>query len=185
MKKIRFFVLLITSCATVLMACNTATPENYFDRAVLNCNMMTGFGDKGLQRQLEQPSVKLVEGTKDQSVPMKRKEVIDNLVQYLDESFAKIKALKETNDSRDMLQASTALYAYTLPVYKNEYTQLAKLYDDGAPAATIAALAASIQEKYAVGFADRYNKVIEAGKPFALRHNINVKWDIHSSPENH
>ena len=162
-----------------------ATPENYFDRAVLSVNMMSGFANDGLQRQLEQPSVKLVEGTTDQTVPMKREEVVEDQIHYIEENFSKVKDLKETDDTRDILKAAVALYGYVLPVYKNEYTQLARLYDEGASPARIGTLSQSIRDKYAAGFGERYDAVITAGKPFAARHNINVKWDIKTSPDLH
>ena len=162
-----------------------ATPENYFDRAVLNCNTMSGFAGPQLHRELENPSVKLVEGTKDQTTQMKRKEVIDNQIQYLEEGFEKVKSLKETDDTRDILKTSIALYEYALPVYKNEYTQLARLYDEGASATQITTLTQSIIDKYASGFGERYNAVMTAGKPFAERHHINVQWDVRTSPDLH
>jgi len=182
MKK-RISTLLLFSTCCSLLACNMATPENYFDRAVLSCNMMAGFANDQFHRELEQPSAKLKEGTKDQTEPMKRKEVIDNQIQFVEENYAKLKDLKETDDTKDILKTSVALYEYTLPVYKNEYTQLAKLYDDGAPAQQIETLTQSILDKYAAGFEERYNAVISAGKPFAARHHINVQWDIKTSPD--
>ncbi|MEO5592980.1 MAG: hypothetical protein ABIR15_14280 [Chitinophagaceae bacterium] len=185
MKKIISYWPLIAFCVLLLAACNLATPENYFDQAVLNSNMMMGFANDGLQRQLDQPSVKLVEGTKDQSAPMKRKEIIDNQIQYLDESFVKVKNLKETDDSRDILKASIALYEYVLPVYKNDYIQLAKLYDDNAPKEQITALSKSIRDKYFTGFEERLNALTNAGKPYAERHKIPVKWGVKTSPDLH
>ena len=183
MKKTLVYYSLIALCCVQLFSCNTATPENYFDQAVLNTNMLTGFANGGFERQLEQPSVKLVEGTKDQTAPMKRKEVVDNQILFVDESFSKIKNLKETDDTRDMLKASIAVYEYVVPVYKNEYTQLAKLYDENAPKEQIDQLSKSIQDKFAVGFNERLNTLINIAKPYAARHNINVKWDIKTSPD--
>src|SRR5690242_10566717 len=121
------------ACCFVLVSCEMATPENYFDRAVLNCNLMHGFAGSGLRRQLESPSVKLAESGNGETVPMKRKEVIDSAITSLETNFEKVKKLKETDDARDILKASIALYEYVLPVYKTEYQQLAKLYDEGAP----------------------------------------------------
>jgi len=182
MKKIIFPLLLNACCCLLLAACNTAGPEKYFDEAVLNCNMMMGFAGDGLQRQLEQPSVKLVEGTKDQTAPMKRIEEIDDKINYLDECFIKIKQLKETEDTKTMLQASVALYEYVLPVYKTEYIQLAKLYDEAAPREQIEALAKTIHDKYFAGFEERFNILTNTGKPYAERHHIKVNWDIKNSP---
>jgi hypothetical protein len=183
MKRIIFNGSLLFTCCLLLLSCNTATPENYFDQAVLNTNMLMGFANDGFGRQLEQPSVKLVEGTKDQTMPMKRKEVVDNQINFLDESFTKIKKLKETDDSRDMLKASVALYEYVIPVYKNEYTQLAKLYDENAPKEQIVLFSKNIHDKYAAGFEERINTLIGIAKPYASRHNINVKWDVKTSPD--
>jgi len=175
-----------TACSFLLLAsCNNATPENYFDEAVLNTNMMMGFASDGFERQLERPSVKLVEGTKDQTAPMKRKEVVDNQIHYLDESFAKVKNLKETAETKKMLQASIAVYEYVLPVFKNEYVQLAKLYDDGASKEQIASLSKSIQDKYFPGFKERIDSLIAAGKIYAAEHQIKVNWDVKTSPDIH
>ena len=121
-----------------LVSCDTATPENYFDRAVLNCNLMHGFAGSGLRRELESPSVKLSETGNGETIPMKRKEVIGNAITSLEANFEKVKKLKETDDTRDILQASVALYEFVLPVYKTEYQQLARLYDEGAAREEIA-----------------------------------------------
>lgn len=163
------FSLLITSC--------NPSPEKYFDTAVLNSNLLVGFANEGLARQLEQPSVMLVEGTTDQTRPMKRKELIDQKVAWLEEKIKDIRALNETEDTKDIVQASRALFEYVIPVYKNEYQQLAKLYDEGAPKEEIQSYTMSIYNKHAQNFERLYNKLIAAGKPYAEKHKINVKWD--------
>ena len=112
---------LLHSFLSFSRSCDTATPENYFDRAVLNCNLMHGFAGSGLRRELESPSVKLSETGNGETIPMKRKEVIDNAITSLETNFEKVKKLKETDDTRDILRASVALYEFVLPVYKTEY----------------------------------------------------------------
>ena len=172
--------LAVISC--LISSCETATPENYFDRAVLNCNLMHGFAGPGMERQLKEPSVKLAPGGGSQTVRMTRKEVVDGQLLSIEEAYGKVKKLKETDETRGMLQASRALYDYVLPVYRNEYQQLAKLYDSGAAANEIAALQQSIQAKYAPGFQSRMDALTAAAKPFAEHHGINVKWDVRTSP---
>ena len=95
----------------------------------------------------------------------------------------KVKQLKETADSKEMIGASRALYDYVLPVYKTEYMELARLYDEGAAKESIASYAQSIQDKYYPGFAERFDKVTAAGKLYAKEHNINVQWDVQTSPQ--
>jgi hydroxylamine reductase (hybrid-cluster protein) len=167
--------------ALLLVSCDTATPQNYFDRAVLNCNLMHGFAGRGLRRKLESPSIKLSEDRKTQA-PMKRKEVIDSDTASIEAAFEKVKKLKETEDTREILQASRALYEYVLPVYKIEYQELARLYDEGAPREQIDALARTIETKYAEGFATRFDQLTAVAKPYAARHSIKVKWDVSTAP---
>ena len=181
MKKI--IILFVISVSCFFTSCNTATPENYFDAAVLNCNMMHGFATDGILRELESPSVKLVEGTKDKTEPMKRAEVIQSKIESLQPYYEKVKELKQTDETKGMLLASIGLYEYVLPVYKNEYMQLAKLYDDGAPKEQITALEQSIEQKYYPGFETLFVKLENEGKTYAAKNNINVKWDIQTSPQ--
>ncbi len=169
-------------CCSPFVACNNVTPEKYFDIAVLNCNRLHGFAGTGMQRELESPSVKMINGDKDKFAPMKRKEVIDEKIQFIEENREKLKQLNETEDTRNILQASTALYDYVLPVYKNEYRQLAALYDENAPREKIDLLAKLISDKHYPNYAQMFDKLTAAGKSFAAKHHINVQWDIQTSP---
>jgi hypothetical protein len=181
MTKIVPLFLSIFACC-LLASCGTATPQTYFEVAVLNCNLMHGFAGSGLARELESPSVKLSDTGNGATVPMKRKEIIDGKIQSLETYLERVKSLKQTDDTREMLEASVALYEYVLPVYKNEYQDLAKLYDEGAARERIDSLVSSIETKYRGGFATRFDRLTAAGKPYAERHHINVKWDISTEP---
>jgi len=173
---------LAVSCCSLFPSCDTETPETRFDVAVLNCNLMHGFAGSGLRRELESPSVKLTDTKTGASAPMKRKEVIEGKIQSLETNLGKVRNLKQSEDSREMLQASIALHEYVLPVYKNEYQQLAKLYDDGTAQEKIQSLAAAIETQYQPGFKTLFDRLTAAGKPYAERHHINVKWDVATEP---
>ncbi|MEO6723588.1 MAG: hypothetical protein ABIN67_24690 [Ferruginibacter sp.] len=176
MKYLFNIFLLCLACFT-FKSCNTATPENYFDQAVLNTNMLVGFAGSGMARELESPSVKMEEGT-GKAVPMKRKEVVNDRIKYLEESLGKIKDLKETPDTKEMLQSSLALYEYVLPVYKKEYVQLAALYDEGADKEKIQSQLQGINDKYYSKFNELMDKLINTGKSYAERHSIKVNWGV-------
>ena len=163
-------------------SCEDASPKTCFERAVLNCNLIHDFASNGLLRQLESPSVKLTDARTGASAPMKRKEVIDDKIAFIEQSLAKVRKLPQTDDNKDILQASIALHEYVLPVYRNEYQQLAKLYDDGAAKGQVEALASAITTKYGAGFQALFDRVTTAGKSYASRHDIKVVWDIRTSP---
>lgn len=156
-------------------SCQTATPEKSFDVAVLNSNMLVGFANDGFWRELESPSVKMGK-SKDEIIPMQRSEVIDAKVKFVEENLDKLKTLGQTDDNKEIVQASLALYQFVLPVYKNEYAQVAKALDGGASKETAAQEATAIHDKYAAKFESLYNALINNGKLYAEKHHIDVKW---------
>ncbi|MET0464537.1 MAG: hypothetical protein ABW007_15335 [Chitinophagaceae bacterium] len=175
MKKF-IFTAFAFSALILFSGCEDATPERYFDLAVLNSNLLVGFANDGFQRELDQPSMMLVEGTRDSARPMKRKDVVNDKIRFVEDNLAKLKDLKETTDTKDILQASIKLHEFILPVYKNEYQTLAVLYDDGAHHDTIRTAAGVIHNKYSAGFEEKYNSLISSGKDFATKHKITVNW---------
>jgi len=159
------------------MGCNSVTPEKCFDIAVLNSNMLVGFANEGQIRELESPSVKMSENGNG-TVAMSRSDLVQAKVDFVEGNLKKLKGLKETEDQKEMVQASLALHDYILPVYKTEYQQLAKLYDEGSSKESIQLQSQAIHDRYAFKFDDLYNKLIGIGKSFAERHNIKVNWGM-------
>ena len=159
-----------------LSSCNNATPENYFDEAVLNVNQITPFGGRAALDSLAHPSVKLVPGTKDQTTPMTRKEIVENQIQRVEGNLTKIKALPDNEETRDMVQTSIKLHELVLPVYKTEYRDLAKLYDEGGSQQDRLAKAQEIDTKYLADYKTLFNRLVELGKAYATKHHIKVEW---------
>jgi hypothetical protein len=164
-----------------LLSCSSNTPQQYFEKAALNCNFLNGFAGYEVKRELATPSEKLVDEKTMKMAPVTRVEMVKEKLQTVEANFAKVKSLAVTEDTREMLAASTALYEYVLPVYKNEYAQLAALYDDAAAADKIEAMEKSIIEKYQAKFLELYNRVLTTGKTFAAKHNISVR-EINTTP---
>lgn len=151
-----------------------SSPQKYFETTVLNTNMLSGFASDGMSRQLESVSSKLDAGGA--TVPMKRSEFLDTKTEYIDESLSKIKSLRQTDETKEMINASIALYEFVIPVYKSEYVQLAGLYDNNAPPEQIHSLTSNIHDKYYSKFMELYNKLISIGKIYAEKNNIKVNW---------
>lgn len=181
-KNVLHLFLSLSVAAFGLAGCDNASPQKVFDVAILNVNMMHGFAGDGLFRQLESPTVRMVNSDPNKTEPMKRKEVIDDKIMYVEEAYDKVKNLKENKENSEVLSASRAIYEYVLPVYKNEYNQLARLYDEKADRQQIESLAKSISDKYYPGFVQLHERLTTAGKAFASKNNISVNWDIRTSP---
>jgi hypothetical protein len=175
-KNIAIFII---TCLTLFSCSNT--PREYFDRAALNCNLLFGFAGYELKRDLANPSEKLVDEKTMKMAPVTRKELVEEKLERIEENYQKVRSLGNDADAADMVKASLALYEFVIPVYKNEYHQLAALYDNGSPAGKIEELEKSINEKYEAVFLRLYNAVGAAGKAYAAKHGIQV-IDVDPAP---
>ncbi len=134
-----------------------------------------------MQRDLGQPSVQIVDPKTMATATVKRKVVVDQKIAALEANLQKVNALPGNTEAEEMIRASKALYAWVLPVYKNEYRQLAALYDEGAPAEQIAAMENQIRQTYEPKFLELYNTLWTAGIAYARKHDIQVK-EVNPSP---
>ena len=175
MKKHTAIVLCFFAGLVFLTSCNSASPEKSFDVAVLNTNMLVGFANNAMARELESPSVKMGK-TKEEILPMQRAEVIDGKIKFVEENYQKLKGFNQSGDAKEIIQKSLLLHEFILPVYKNEYTQLAKLYDSSAPNEQIEKLQQSIHDQYFPRFESLYKDLINSGKVYAKAHKIEVHW---------
>jgi hypothetical protein len=169
--------LIVFVLGSLLTSCNNATPANYFDEAVLNVNLITPFGGQAALRSLAHPSVKLVPGTKDQTTPMTRKEIVEDQIQRVEGNLTKIKGLPGSEETRDMVQTSIKLHEFVLPVYKAEYRELAKLYDEGGSQQERVSKAQEIDAKFLAGYQALFHRLVELGKIYAANHKIKVEWN--------
>ena len=167
--------LIVLFACLFFTACNRPSPEKAFDVAVLNSNMLIGFANEGMERELTSPTMKMGK-TKDEFFPMKRSEVVETKTKFVEENYEKLKAFQLTDETKEIVQESLAMHELILPVYKNEYKQLARLYDEGAPKEEVEKLQQGIQEKYFPKFEVLYSKLINSGKLYAKEHHIKVNW---------
>ncbi|WP_143709018.1 hypothetical protein [[Flexibacter] sp. ATCC 35208] len=166
--------LLILAAILGLSACSNPTPENYFDTAVLNTNIINDFGSDALTKMLVAQNVKY-NGTLPNG-PNAAAKMIDGKVQYIEKTLVKVKDLKETEETKTMLKTSEALFEYVLPVYKNEYKALAKMSDDGGTQEDVLSLGKEINEKYGERFDSLFDVLTAEGKKYAAAHDIKVNW---------
>ena len=175
MKKYTTIVLCFFAGVISLTSCNSASPKENFEVAVLNSNMLVGFANNRMERELESPSIKMGKA-KDEIVTMKRSEVVDEKIKFVEENYKKLKGFGQDGDAKDIIQKSLSLHEFILPVYRSEYTQLARLYDSNAPKEEIEKLQQLIHDQYSSKFESLYNQLISSGKVYAKAHNIEVHW---------
>ncbi len=177
--KIRRYTLtgFLLFCCILFSKCSRETPQKTFNIAVLNSNSIVGFAGSGMERQLESPSVMLDEGS-NEPVTMKRSDVINSKIEFAETNLKEINGIKKTDENKEILEASQALYEFVIPVYKTEYIQLAGLYDSDSAKDRIESMSALIHDKYSFRYEELYNKLISSGKKYAENHNIKVNWGV-------
>lgn len=179
MKKL---LLLYVGLASLLITgCSNPKPEKYVSTAFINANLLHGFASRLVNDELSQPSVKLAEGKTDSYEKVTRAETINLKIGFAENALKHIKDLPVTDDSKAMLDASKALFEFVIPVYKNEYTALAKLYDSGADTAQLNELNRKIESSYGSKFLELHQKLQDAGMAYASKHDIKV-MNVQTSP---
>ncbi|RZJ58332.1 MAG: hypothetical protein EOO45_26815 [Flavobacterium sp.] len=164
---------MIFYCSVFFISC-TATPEKYFDVAVLNSNMLVGFANKSLSREMEMPTARM--SADGEILAMSRKAVIEDKIVFSKKVLSDIKGLPNSSDAVDITTSALKLYEFVIPVYEGEYMKLAEMYDSSAAAEEIRSFDDRLKDKYSGPFQLLYNDLIGKGKLYAARHKIKVNW---------
>ena len=151
--------------------------ERFFGTAILNTNTINDFATPTLAKHIND------ETTEFPDIPSSKKKGdeagkhISNNILYMEKSLDDIKSLKADSEERKVIkEKSIALYEFVIPVYKNEYTNYAKLCDTKADQAKKDELANAIEQKYGAKFEKMYTDLMETGKVFAAENKLDVSW---------
>ena len=162
---------------TLFLSACSETPDRFFDIAILNTNMINDFASADLARHINDETKEYPD------IPSSKKkgnEAVTNLnnkILYLEQSLDKVKKLSASGDEeKEIKNLSQQLYELVIPVYKNEYLAYAKLCDGKGSQAAKDELIKSIDQKYGARFEQNFNALMEKGKVYAQKHNIQVNW---------
>jgi hypothetical protein len=164
--------------ATIIVAfnsCGSETPVQYFNTAALNCNLIAGFGSRDIDQYLTyKPAVYNPQTKKSDTITFK-----ENIQKYflanVEANYNKVKALKLTGDTKQMVESSLALYAYVLPKYKTEFMAIAQMRDENKPKSEVDNAIAEFVNKYGDEFSKKYSAFLDIALAYAKKNNIDVK----------
>lgn len=159
----------------LLTACNTTTPEKYFDVSVLNANAIGRFGGKEIYEMLKETPQSYDQKTK-QMVPSSYVEYVKFKIAYAEKAYNDVLALPETEDTKPMIEASKDLFSYAVDKQKNGYLSIAAMKDAHAADSSIEQAAVKFHEQYAEAFSQKYDKLMELGKTYADKNHIKVEF---------
>jgi len=152
--------------------------DKFFATAILNTNTINDFATPTLAGHINAETKEFPDIPSSKKNGDEAGKMVENKILYMEKSLNDIKALSANSDDRKVIkEKSIALYEFVIPVYKNEYTNYAKLCDSKADETQKEALAQSIEQKYGPTFEKMYTDLMETGKTFATENNLNVDWN--------
>lgn len=165
------FVLLLT------VSCQSASPGEFFDQAVLNSNLIHDFEPRHFGKSLEQYTVVYPNHPENNPKGDEAQQVVNNKILSIEAALKKIKDLNAGDDDQKAIKENAiALFETALPVYKNEYMQYAKLCDAKSTSPGKEALLAKVEKDDLPKVDALMGSLYEKGKAYAEKHDINVKW---------
>jgi len=158
-----------------LAACNSTTPDRYFDVSVLNANAIGRFGGKEIYEMLKETPQSFDQKTK-QMVPSSYVEYVKFKIAYAEKAYKDVQELPETEETKPMLDASKDLFSYAVDKQKSGYLSIAAMKDAHAADSSIEQAAVNFHQQYAAAFSQKYDKLMEIGKAYADKHHIKVEF---------
>lgn len=151
--------------------------DKFFATAILNTNTISDFATPILAKHINDETVEFADIPSSKKNGDEALKLVKNNILYMEKSLNDIKALNANSDDRKAIkEKSVALYEFVLPVYKNEYTNYAKLCDSKTDQAKKDELSRSIEQKYGAKFEKMYTDLLNSGKAFAEENKLNVDW---------
>ncbi|WP_029274873.1 hypothetical protein [Pedobacter borealis] len=173
-QKSRFAILILI---TFFFSACSETPAHFFDITILNTNMISDFASADLARHLNDETKEYPDIPSSKKKGNEATTNLNNKILYLEQSLEKVKKLSISGDEEKEIKAlSQQLYELVIPVYKNEYLAYAKLCDSKGSQSAKDEIINSIDQKYGAHFEQNFNALMEKGKAYAKKNNIQVNW---------
>jgi hypothetical protein len=159
------------------IGCQSESPEQFFDKVVLNTNIISDFAPEELGRRLEQETIEYPDIPSSKKKGNEAQQSVSVKIQYIEKVIKDIGNITVTDeDAKALREKSLKLFETVLPVYKNEYTAYAKLCDTKAPESEKQALLGKIDNDYLPEVNVLFEELQAMGKKYAEKHNLNVNW---------
>ena len=159
-------ILFITACRFSFI-----TPEEYFDKAALNTNMLSRFGGDYFNTYQ-----KYIKGGGNTDAFNSCEKYLKNYsIATAERDLKKVKELYPDKEAQPMIDASVDLYTYVLQSYKTDHLEIARMIDQKESALILEkAISALNQKSYGI-FAKKYDKLWSIAKTYAKSNGIEVK----------
>jgi hypothetical protein len=177
--RINIKILLVLLVGVIFQSCNTASPRKYIEVAVLNTNRITRMYQPGFfseMRELKnQNRLTVFENGKPKNgtaVEYVRQTAITPVEEYI----AKVRVLKETDDTRDLLTASLDVLQYGKGIFESDYISIAKMLDEDKSQAEVDAAIQKLFETRDPEMEEKFKRLDGLAIPYAEKHDVPLEY---------
>ncbi len=169
-------LLMLTVC---FQGCNMYTPENYFGRTTLNTNRYHNLGARDFAEMKASKKANMLYGSFSEG-GFKTTESYETHIRgmkmtFLEEDIKKIKELKVTPETEDLIQTSLEVFEFVKSIYENDYIEIAKLMDKKASSEDLDAAMMKLENSVNQYHIKR-ETLMEIAIPYAKQNKIDVRF---------
>lgn len=163
----------------IFLSCEQTAPRKYVERTVLNTNLVSGRYTPSYFNEVrelkKQGRIKVFkDGKMEKGTAVEY--VMQNTIDPVDESIKKVKGLKKTEDTRDLIAASLDVFRYGRKIFENEYVSIAKMLDENRPQEEIDSAIQKIFETHDREMEKKLRYLDELAIPYAKKHNVPLNF---------
>jgi len=179
MKKIKN-VLTIMVAFVLLVSCQKETPQKVVEKTVLKANLLTANYGIGYFEQLKELQkneyLKYYDNDGEEYAATFSQYLHKVTIPDLEKSLKDVQKLEVNEDSKELINASIALFEFCIGFYEKDYAEIAYMYDEGKTQQEINMLINEFEAKSFQEFKEKTLKLDEAAKIYAENKGVNLKF---------
>lgn len=178
MKRIYYVIYVLFLCLISCGLGGKSYPETVFEKVKLNSNKIPNrFKQhfKEIRGQLKVGNLVIVTPQNEVKKVNATEYVQNRYINMFDNDIRDLKDLKSNEETAPILKAALDMFQYADDIYKNDFPRIAKMIDEGRPAAEIDAAIAELEEEKSALMDEKYNSVHDMIMPYADRHGVQYK----------
>jgi len=177
--KNRLTIFFLVFIAITIQSCSNDTPESYFGKTTLNVNKYSSLGAIDFQRMAESHDQNgLYAKVNDDFVPSDSFEahIKTYKVFNIETDIEKIKKLKPTEETKEMINASLEVFNFVKSKYKTDYIKIAKLIDDKVDKEKVDIAIQNFEEQNLGEFDKKLKILYDIAMPYAKKNGMKVEF---------
>ncbi len=173
-------VLGIITLLLLFVSCQKETPQKVIEKTVLKANLLManyGIGYFEQLKELQKNEYLTYYDSDGEEYAATYSQYLHKVtIPDLEKSLREIQRLAVNEDSKELISTSVALFEFCIDFYKQDYAEIAYMYDEGKTQQEINQLLREFKAKSLEEFKEKNRTLEEAAKIYAEKKGVNLKF---------